>query len=103
LKGTLDQGDYVNTPILVEMKATAQPHFLEWARTCRAKTGSEEWVLVWKGDLRKSGTRPLMLVDLDFGLDLLEAWQGEREEGPRVPDLDIGVLQEGALRDLEAI
>ncbi len=63
LKGTLDYGDFTGVPYLVEAKNTAKPLFLEWARKCTKKAGSD-WVLLWKGDLRKD-EGPYVLMPLD--------------------------------------
>lgn len=63
LKGTLDQGDFVNVPWLHEAKNTTKPLFLAWARTATGKAGTN-WVILWKGDLRR-GDGPYVLMPLD--------------------------------------
>jgi hypothetical protein len=64
LKGVQDYGDFVNVPWLHEAKNTAKPLFLEWARKCTAKAG-KEWVILWKGDLRKPGNGPYVLMPIE--------------------------------------
>ena len=74
LKGTNDHGDYVNVPWLHEAKNTDAPKFLEWARTARnkaARRGSDRWVVMWKGDLRKADQGPYVLMPLPFYLEMV--------------------------------
>lgn len=76
LKGVNDAGDYVNVPFPVESKNTRKPLFLEWVRRLRRKAPAYRWVLLWKGDMRTVDGRPLMVVDAEFGMDLLHAYCG---------------------------
>lgn len=71
LKGTLDYGDYTGVPWLHEAKNTAKPLFLQWARICTKKAGWD-WVLLWKGDLRKN-EGPFVLMPLEKYEALVEA------------------------------
>lgn len=69
LKGTADFGDFVNVDgLLIEAKKTDAPHFLEWARKARDKTGGNGWRIVWSGDRRK-GDGPYVLLSLDTWLE----------------------------------
>lgn len=64
LKGTQDRGDFTGTPMLVEAKNTQKPLFQAWARTCAKK--APRWVVIWKGDRRRSdpGEGPFVLQPL---------------------------------------
>lgn len=79
LKGTRDAGDYVNVSLPVEAKNTAKPLFLAWARRLKVIVTRDQlpnrWVLCWKGDARTVDGEALMVVPLDFGLELLELWE----------------------------
>lgn len=67
LKGVQDNGDYVGVPYQIEAKSTKKPLFLEWARKATSK--SWPWVILWKGDLRKS-EGPYVLMPYEFYLAL---------------------------------
>jgi len=69
LKGTADNGDFVNVPWQHEAKNTAKPLFLKWARVAQSK--STPWVILWKGDLRK-GEGPYAFMPFRLYLDLIE-------------------------------
>lgn len=63
LKGVQDKGDFVNVPWLHESKNTQRPLLQAWARTCEKK--SDEWVILWKGDLRTpTGNGPYVVMPL---------------------------------------
>jgi len=64
-------GDYVGVPWTHEAKNTKRPLFLEWARHLRKKVG-DDWVLLWKGDLRKK-EGPYVLMPLSKYQELVEA------------------------------
>lgn len=68
LKGIQDQGDFVGVPWLHESKNTIKPLFLEWAR--KASKKSRNWVILWKGDLRKK-EGPYVLMPLRLYEDLV--------------------------------
>ena len=68
LKGTADNGDFLNVPWQHEAKNTAKPLFLKWARVAQKK--SYPWVVLWKGDLRKD-EGPYVLMPLELYTDLL--------------------------------
>jgi len=86
LRGTLDRGDYVNVPFLIEAKNTERPLFKQWVRVLRVKAGgSDRWVLVWKGDARTADGQPIMIIDFHFGMELLAMWQGTLENFSQNP------------------
>jgi hypothetical protein len=62
LRGVNDKGDFVGVPWLHEAKHVAVPRFQEWARTAAKK--DDDWVVIWKGDARKSGHGPYVLMPL---------------------------------------
>jgi hypothetical protein len=75
LKGVNDYGDYTGVPWLHEAKNTARPLFQQWARTCEGKALDGRWVILWKGDLRKSsGQGPYVLMPLEMYERLVEGW-----------------------------
>lgn len=60
----IGHGDFLGVPWLHEAKNTAKPLFQKWARNCEGKAG-DKWVILWKGDLRKSsGEGPYVLMPL---------------------------------------
>lgn len=61
LKGTDDRGDFTGVPWIHEAKNTAKPLFLQWARRLRLKAG-DDWVLLWKGDMRSPDGQPLVVM-----------------------------------------
>lgn len=65
LKGVNDYGDYLNVPWLHEAKNTVKPLFQQWSRTASKKAG-EDWVIMWKGDLRRADKAegPFVLMPL---------------------------------------
>lgn len=73
LKGTQDYGDFTGVPWLHEAKNTAKPLFLQWARTCEKKAG-HNWVLLWKGDLRKN-EGPYVIMPMAKYLELADVAQ----------------------------
>lgn len=75
LKGVHDRGDYVNVPFPIEAKCTAKPLFQQWVRTLRFKAAGERWALLWKGDRRTSDGAPVVVIDIDFALELFELWE----------------------------
>lgn len=71
LKGTQDKGDYTGVPWLHEAKNTQKPLFQQWARTAEKK--ADDWVILWKGDLRTtSGNGPYVLMPLHVYTDLAD-------------------------------
>lgn len=72
LKGTQDYGDFTGVPWLHEAKNTAKPLFLQWARTCEKKAGNN-WVLLWKGDLRKN-EGPYVLMSLEKYMEMTDEY-----------------------------
>lgn len=77
LKGVQDKGDFVGVPLLVEAKHTKTILIPEWVRKARTKAEGR-WVLVWKGDTRTRDGKPLMVMDADFGFELLDLWERHR-------------------------
>ena len=73
LKGTLDHGDYVGVPFLVEAKNTAKPLFQQWARICKKKA-DWRWTLLWKGDRRTEDGEPLVLMPFEMWLLLAHCY-----------------------------
>lgn len=73
LKGINDAGDFTGVPWLHESKNTQRPLFLEWARTAEAK--SIDWVVMWKGDMRKAGSGPYVLMPFDTYEMLVRSWR----------------------------
>jgi hypothetical protein len=69
LKGIQDQGDFTGVPWLHESKNTKKPLFLQWAMTASKK--SDNWVILWKGDLRTAGNGPYVLMPLHVYLGLV--------------------------------
>jgi hypothetical protein len=69
LKGVQDRGDFTGVPWLHEAKHTLAPHFMEWARMATKK--ADNWVILWKGDLRKAGNGPYVLMPLHVYLGLV--------------------------------
>ena len=64
------------TPFPVEAKHRKRWEIPEWVRRIRVAAGGDnQWALVVaSGDRRKSDSATLMIVDWDFGQQLLEAW-----------------------------
>jgi hypothetical protein len=87
LKGVNDYGDFLGVPWLHEAKNTIKPLFMEWARVATKKAGSA-WVILWKGDLRRSGTGPYVVMPIAL-YELLVEWAydnwayGDRDLGLR--------------------
>ena len=98
LKGIDDYGDYVNVPWLHEAKNTKKPLFQKWARICEEKVLRREkaegraglgrslgwdWVILWKGDLRKQ-EGPYVLMPLKKYEQLVNegAWYRPATEVP---------------------
>jgi len=79
LKGINDGGDYVGVPLVVEAKDQASPRFLLWARQARSKAvrRGTPWILLYKGDARTGDGCPVMMVDADFGKELIYLWHKE--------------------------
>ena len=69
--------DFHGTPFPVEAKHRKRWEIPEWVRRIQAAAGGgNQWALVVaSGDRRKSGTSTLMIVDWEFGQELLEAWE----------------------------
>lgn len=88
LKGTLDAGDFLNVPFPIESKNTIKPLFQAWVRVLRHKANDHRWVLLWTGDKRTRDGAPLMLVDLRFGLELLQLWERRHKTNGR-PHVEI--------------
>ena len=72
LKGI--DGDFVGVPWQHEAKNTQKPLFLKWARVAQGK--STPWVILWKGDLRKS-EGPYVLMDVRLYEELDSALSAE--------------------------
>ena len=71
LKGTLDAGDFLGVPFLVEAKSTKSPRFQEWARKCERKAG-KAWSIIWTGDRRvKTGAGPYVVMPLELWEDVV--------------------------------
>ncbi len=68
--------DFHGTPFPVEAKHRKRWEIPEWVRRIRVAAGGDnQWALVVaSGDRRKSDSATLMIVDWDFGQQLLEAW-----------------------------
>lgn len=78
LKGVQDKGDFTGTPFLVEAKNTLKPLFQQWARVAERK--ADRWVIVWKGDMRKPGNGPYVLMPLSLFQSLVDPFPVERAE-----------------------
>ena len=91
LKGVDDYGDYTGVPWLHEAKNTKKPLFLKWARVCEEKVrrrwpkGGWDWVILWKGDLRK-GEGPYVLMPLQKYEQLAESYMADIRDVRRDPD-----------------
>ena len=80
LKGIADYGDFTGVPWLHEAKNTAKPLFQAWARVCTKKAGLN-WVLLWKGDLRKQ-EGPYVLMPMAKYQQLVQLSEFSRQAMP---------------------
>lgn len=73
-KGAADEGDFLGGPFPIEAKSTKTLCIPLWVRKLRAKAATNRWTLLWHGDRRTADGKGLMVVDLEFGLELLKVW-----------------------------
>lgn len=79
LKGTNDDGDFINVPVPIEAKNTKVLKLPEWARRLNLIAERHQpgkWALFWSGGDRRRKDCPgeLMIVPARFGRDLLDAY-----------------------------
>lgn len=74
LRGIADDGDFTNTPFLVEAKNTQKPLLQAWCRIAERKRPNGDWCVIWKGDRRvKTGNGPYVFMPLELFEQLVEA------------------------------
>ncbi|HZU73568.1 MAG TPA: hypothetical protein VE990_12435 [Acidimicrobiales bacterium] len=73
--GANDEGDFVGGPFPLEAKSTKTLCIPLWVRKLRAKAVTHRWALLWHGDRRTADGQGLMVVDVEFGLELLRSWE----------------------------
>ena len=69
--------DYHGVPIPIEAKFRKRWDILEWVGKLKTAAGGHKWALMLaSGDRRISGKNAtLMIVDVDFGMELLGCWE----------------------------